>query len=603
VKLGVKMGVRAKLFLVSLVLMALVGLASAFYLENTLRGWLVARIENDLQHHALATKALLITAFDDAPSTSRTVSVENVDPLADRMGEATASRVTIIGPDGGVLGDSELSPEQVREVESHADRPEVRQAQSRNVGVSRRYSSTIDEDMMYVALPWAFGDSQSGGVVRVSVPLREVDESVETLRWMIFVACLLGLALAVFMSGLASHLLTRTLRKLLNYARAISSGESGAFGESGRRPPLEANDEFVSGLAGSMNRLSDELSRTVDALARERDRFEAVLENMSEAVIAVDDTRRVTLVNRAAVELLELKADPVGRPVIELVRAPGLQDLLDDASQGRQASEEFEVSVSTTKRVLAQASPQQEAVGTVVVIHDVTDLRRLETMRRDFVANVSHELRTPVSIILANAETLKDGALDEPEHAERFLDALVRNSERLGRLISDLLDISRIEAGEYAVESRPVMLDEAIERAIDTVSAQADDRGISIEADIAGDLCARADANALDQVLSNLVQNAVKYTFEDGGVQIRGRREDETIVVEIVDNGPGIPKHHRDRIFERFYRIDSGRSREVGGTGLGLSIVKHLITAMDGRVGYKPAEPRGSIFWFSLPAC
>jgi two-component system phosphate regulon sensor histidine kinase PhoR len=616
--LAVKLGVRAKLFLISLVLMAAVGLSSAAYLENALRGWLVSRIESDLHSHARATEAMLVTAHEAAPSPASLLPIEKIDLLADRMGEATASRVTIIDSDGAVLGDSELSVKEVRAVESHADRPEVRSARAQGSAVFRRYSTTVDEEMMYVALPFRLEDPQieggqieggqieggqleggqlEGGVVRASVPLREVEESVETLRWMIFVASLLGLAVAIFMSVLASQLLARTLQKLVNYARAIS------FGESDQNPPLDENNEFVSGLAGSLNRLSDELSYTVDALARERDRFEAVLENMSEAVIAVDAERRVTLVNRAAVELLELQADPVGRPVLDLIRAPGLQDLLDAAAEGRQASEEFEVSVSTTKQVLAQASPHQEAVGTVVVMHDVTDLRRLETMRRDFVANVSHELRTPVSIIRATAETLQDGALEDPEHAPRFLDALIRNSERLGRLISDLLDISRVEAGEYTVDSQPLMLHEAAAHAVDAASAQAEDRRITLEADIDDRLCIRADANALEQVLSNLVQNAVKYTHEGGRVEIRGRQVDEEILVEIVDDGPGISPNHRDRIFERFYRVDSGRSREVGGTGLGLSIVKHLVTAMDGGVGYRPAEPRGSIFWFTLPSC
>lgn len=586
-----KLGVRAKLFLVSLVLMAVVGLSSAAYLENALRGWLVSRIEVDLNHNARATGALLTSAMEAADR----ASIATIDPLADSMGEATESRVTVIRTDGVVLGDSELSVAEVEAVEDHANRPEIKAALANGLGVSQRYSTTVDKEMLYVALP--FRTEQARGVVRSSVPLREVDESVETLRWMIFVASLLGLAVAIFMSGLASHLLARTLRNLVNYARNISRGESSG------RPPLGESDEIVSGLTGSMTRLSDELSRTVDELAHERDRFEAVLENMSEAVVAVDADRRITLFNRAAVELLELETDPIGRPVVEVVRAPGLQKLLDASEAGRPAGEEFEVSVSTTKLVHAQASPRQETVGTVVVMHDVTELRRLETMRRDFVANVSHELRTPVSIIRATAETLQEGALDDPKHAPRFLDALIRNSERLGRLISDLLDISRIEAGEYAMETRKVNLGHAAERAVEAVSAHAAKRGLNLGVDIPDELCATADPNALDQILLNLVGNAVKYTRDSGNVSIRARNLDDQVVLEVIDDGPGIPAAHQDRIFERFYRVDSGRSREVGGTGLGLSIVKHLVTNMEGRVGYKTASPRGSIFWFTLPGC
>lgn len=574
--------------------MAVVGLSSAAYLENALRGWLVSRIETELIHNAEATQALLVSTAETRASLPDPLAIELIDPLANRMGEATASRITIIQKSGEVVGDSELSVDEVRALENHSSRPEVREAWKHGEGVTQRYSTTLHKRMMYVALPWQADGRQ--GVVRASVPLQEVDESIETLRWMLLIASMLGLGVAVFMSVLASHLLARTLRRLVNYARSISRGEA-------QKPPLDENDELVSGLAGSMTRLSDELSQTVDALARERDRFEAVLENMTEAVIAVDAQRRITLVNRAAVELLELDSDPVGRAVVEVLRAPGFQNVLDAAELGEQASEEFDVNVSTTKRVLAHAAPKQESVGTVVVMHDVTELRRLETMRRDFVANVSHELRTPVSIIRATAETLQEGAIDEPKHARRFLDALIRNSERLGRLISDLLDISRIEAGEYALEPANIDVADAARRAVETVSGQADERGLSLDTDIPDGLCVQADANALDQVLLNLVGNAVKYTRGDGRVVIRARHIDGEVVVEVEDDGPGIPTQQRDRIFERFYRVDSGRSREVGGTGLGLSIVKHLVTSMDGQVGYKPASPRGSIFWFTLPRC
>ncbi len=405
------------------------------------------------------------------------------------------------------------------------------------------------------------------------------------------------LVVGQLMSWMTTELLTRRFGNLVNEVRATSRGDASADFEAGSR------DQTMRRLVGSMAELSDELSHTVDALARERDRFQAVLENMTEAVIAVDAERRITLVNRAAIELLELHSDPVGRPVVEVLRVPGFQKALEAAERGHQASEEFEITASLTKRVLAHASPRQESVGTVVVMHDVTELRRLETMRRDFVANVSHELRTPVSIIRATAETLDEGAIDDPKHARRFLDALIRNSERLGRLISDLLDISRIEAGEYALETSPVDLQTAAARAIESVASHADERDITLELDLDDELCLVADANALDQVLLNLVGNAVKYTRGGGRVVIRARSADDQVVVEVEDDGPGIPAQQRDRIFERFYRVDFGRSREVGGTGLGLSIVKHLVTSMDGQVGYKPATPRGSIFWFVLPGC
>ncbi|MFP4600950.1 MAG: sensor histidine kinase [Persicimonas sp.] len=410
-------------------------------------------------------------------------------------------------------------------------------------------------------------------------------------------ATLTSLVAALSMSWLASSLLKRRLGKLVSHTRDISRGEHD-------EKLLVAHDEkMLSGVAGSMVQLSEELSETVDALAKERNRFEAVLENMSEAVVAVDADHRITLVNRAAVELLELDVDPGGRPVVEVLRAPGLQTLLDAAEQGQRSSQEFDISATPPKRVLAQASPPQETVGVVVVMHDVTELRHLETMRRDFVANVSHELRTPVTIIRATAETLQEGAINEPEHAERFLDALIRNSQRLSRLISDLLDISRIEAGEYAIDLMDVALRDAVLRTTETVESQADDRHIEVTVDVDSDLCVQADKGALEQVMLNLIGNAVKYTGDGGRVEVRARADDGRVRIEVEDNGPGIATQHRDRIFERFYRVDSGRSREIGGTGLGLSIVKHLVTTMGGEVGYRPAKPRGSVFWFELSGC
>jgi two-component system, OmpR family, phosphate regulon sensor histidine kinase PhoR len=410
-------------------------------------------------------------------------------------------------------------------------------------------------------------------------------------------ATLVTLGVALSMSWIAARLLAGRLSRLVTHTRDMSRSESD------RRLLVAESDQMLSGVAGSIVSLSKELGETVDALARERDRFAAVLENMSEAVLAVDARQHITLVNRAAFELLELDSDPLGRPVVEVLRAPGFQKLLDAAEGGRPASEEFEVTVSTTKRVLAQAAPPQDTVGTVVVMHDVTELRRLETMRRDFVANVSHELRTPVSIIRATAETLEQGAIDEPEHAARFLEALIRNAERLGRIIADLLDISRIEAGEYGIEPTPLALTSAVQRTAEATSSQAEARDIDLQIDLSEDLCVAADPNALDQVLLNLIGNAVKYTGEGGHIVVRAHTGDGQVRVEIEDDGPGIALTHRDRIFERFYRVDSGRSREVGGTGLGLSIVKHLVTSMEGEIGYEAASPRGSIFWFTLPAC
>jgi two-component system phosphate regulon sensor histidine kinase PhoR len=268
---------------------------------------------------------------------------------------------------------------------------------------------------------------------------------------------------------------------------------------------------------------------------------------------------------------------------------------------GRPQSTELEVNGGNKRNILARATPQADG-GVVVVMHDVTEIRRLETIRRDFVANVSHELRTPVSIIRANAETLLNGALERPDQARRFVDALLRHADRLGRLISDLLDISRIEAGKYPIEPRSLKLAPVVRRIFESVDVRAQTKQMTLSMKIDDDLVLVADAKALEQVLLNLVENAIKYTPERGNIEVHARREGDCVRIEIMDDGPGIDPIHRPRIFERFYRVDPGRSREMGGTGLGLAIVKHLVEAMRGRVGVDGRTPSGSVFWVVMPA-
>jgi two-component system phosphate regulon sensor histidine kinase PhoR len=245
--------------------------------------------------------------------------------------------------------------------------------------------------------------------------------------------------------------------------------------------------------------------------------------------------------------------------------------------------------------------PQRDGAGCILVLEDVTDLRRLETVRRDFVANVSHELRTPVSVIRANAETLQAGAKDDPAFAGKLIDGLHRNAERLARIIADLLDLSRLEAGQYRIERAPVEVLPAAQQAVAALERNAAAKQVSLQIEVAPELRVTGDAKALDQILVNLIDNAIKYTPASGHVWVRARPLDGTVRIIVADDGPGIAPHHRERIFERFYRIDPGRSREVGGTGLGLSIVKHLVESMDGHVGVDGHEPSGTVFWIELP--
>ncbi len=573
-----KLGVRGKLFVVSLLVMLPVGLASGLYLEHALRTSLEDRIESELTIIANSGTDLLEVA-DPEPT------IAAIDPIADRLGASTEARVTVIAENGVVLGDSTLPPERVAELENHGHRPEVEEAVRRARGSSRRFSTTIRTDMLYVAVPYR--TKAHAGVVRVSTPLAQVDEAVGHLRILLLFGALLGLAVAVFMSGLASHFAWRAIGELVDSARSIASGGKG-------RVPVSSTDE-LGRLAGSFNQVIAELERTVADLVAERDHLETILDDMTEGVLALDEHQRILRANRAARELLGI-SPAAGQALLEAVRAPALADLV--ARADTRAFCEF--SLGDKRTLGARAAPLRTSGGCVVVLHDVTEMRRLEAVRRDFVANVSHELRTPVAVIRANAETLLGGALDDPKHARAFLDAVHRNAERLSRIIADLLDLSRMEAGEYELQLGPTSLEPIVRHAVESVAEPAQGKGIRVEIEVPKDLQAEADPQALEHVLTNLLENAVKYTPAAGRVVVRGRSSDGGVHIEVEDDGPGVEPRHRTRIFERFYRVDPGRSREVGGTGLGLSIVKHLANAMGGTVGFESATPKGSIFWVRI---
>ena len=580
-----KLGVRGKLFLVSLALVLVVGGVSGIYLEGALRSALSARIETELLHDAYAMRDLI----EVAPQAD---TIATVDALADRLSRSTNARITVVDSTGAVLGDSDLNGSGIEAAEDHGRRPEIIAARQNGKGSSRRFSTTVGTDMLYVAVPYDNG----AGVVRAAMPLSEVDAAVGYLRMLLLLTGALGLVLAVLMSGLASHLMTRALRRLVTGAQHL------AVEHGGELVPVPSSDE-LGGLAGSFNQVAKELSATVSALAQERDRLHRILDSMGEAVLAVDAEERVTLVNATARNWLGLGEEGSQKTLLEVSRLPALADLLKEAEEGSAAAE-FEIPGPPPRQVLVQAATLRASPGAVVVMHDVTKRRRMETVRSDFVANVSHELRTPVSVIRANAETLLDAhPFEDPEERE-FLAAIFRNAERLSQLIADLLDLSRIEAGEQAFHPEPTPLASVVERASGAAGRQALQKNITVTNQVDPSQRVTADERALEQVLQNLLDNAVKYTQAGGHVTVRTVPEtgdERRVRVEIEDDGPGIDEIHRDRVFERFYRVDAGRSREVGGTGLGLAIVKHLVQAMAGTVGVRPGPSGGSIFWIELP--
>jgi two-component system phosphate regulon sensor histidine kinase PhoR len=580
------LGIRIKLFLALVALLLGIGVVCGVYLEQQMQEGLERRAEQELWRHAEAAR-LIAEAGTDA------LSPAELQGTARRLVDALGAHVVIIAPGGHLLFDSKHAIEPLDYQEGYRAQPEIAAAFAGGRGIARRYSPAFDAEMLHVALP--FEHAEGRGVVRVSMPTEAMAAGLARLRGPLLAAGLIGVIGMVLVSWLASHVLSRTLRELLAGAHALADGNGG------QRIDVAGSDE-IGGLAGSINRMADDMEATMSALATERARFQAVLEGMSEAVITLDGERRVILFNSAAARLLDfdgIDGDPTGQPLIELVRTPAIHRLL--AGPGSPGASEFELPGPPPRRVLAQVTPSRQGSDYIVVMHDVTDIRQLETVRRDFVANVSHELRTPVSIIRANSETLLDGAMSDLVHGPRLLEALHRNAERLSRLVDDLLDLARLEADRYQLEIDELAVQAAVRKAVDAVERAAQAKDIRVEIDVEPALRVRADEKALDQILVNYLDNAVKYTPGAGKVRVSAYERAGRVRIDVTDDGPGIAPQHRKRIFERFYRVDPGRSRDMGGTGLGLSIVKHLADALDGDAGMEPARPHGSTFWVSLP--
>jgi two-component system phosphate regulon sensor histidine kinase PhoR len=586
------LGIRGKLFVTSLVLMLAVGGATLIVLERGLGGFLRAKLASDLSR-----RLAIAQQWIEHGRHPRAAGALDDDAMADSLGLALDARVTVFDQHGRVIGDSEHEPSQLAGLGSSAQRPEVAAAIEwlRDHDFARAADAKPIERgrVLYAATSFArSGDiglePWRQGVVRVGVSTIDVDTVLDRLRFFLLIISLAGIGVALLMSGLASFWASRELVSLVQNAGALATG-----GRS--RLEIASGDELGS-LAGSFNRLAERLERTVAELKREHDRFEAILGQMGEAVIALDPDDRVQLANRAALELLEVPEVRPGQPVVDLVRAPAFADLLPRVRAQGKASTELTVGKSSTRQVLARAARLEATSGIVIVMLDVTEMRRLEAVRRDFVANVSHELRTPISIIQANAETLLDGALTDPERGPGFAHAIMRSAERLGRIVADLLDLSRIESGEQPRKLRPLPIADVVFRVVDSLQLKARARSMTLSQDVPEDLEPLCDEDSLEQILTNLVDNAIKYTPVGGHVVVRAAADGDRVRIDVCDDGPGIEPRHRERIFERFYRVDPGRSRDMGGTGLGLSIVKHLAEAQDGSVELLDNEPTGCVF-------
>jgi two-component system phosphate regulon sensor histidine kinase PhoR len=512
-------------------------------------------------------------------------------------------RVTLIALDGRVLADSDVPPAELAQMENHAGRPEVKAALATGRGRALRMSTTIDVSLLYVALPVLDG-GRPLGVLRLALPLAVVTASYREIHRVLLVGGVLALGVALGIALFVAGRIARPAVVMQDVARAMAEGDFAV------RAPVRSPDE-IGALGRALNALSQRMHERLEDLHQEQAKVSAILDGMVEGVIAVDGHDHVVLMNERARVMFDLAAARGERkPILEVIRNADLHHLLRDsraAGEGVVSRGELSLPGAVERVLQVNAVPLRlgpDEVGAVMVIHDVTELRRLERVRTEFVANVSHELRTPLTAIHGYLETLLGGALEEPEHARRFLEIVFRHTERLGRLLNDLTDLSNIELGKVALRLAPVHLAEVVESVLAISRPRADAGGVALSADLdPGADVVLADHDRLAQILINLVDNAVKYTPADGRVRVAARPGPAgRVEIAVEDTGIGIPAADLPRITERFYRVDRARSRELGGTGLGLAIVKHLVIGHGGVLAIESEPGKGTVVRFTLAA-
>lgn len=559
---------RTRLFLgiLGVLLAGLVVLVSLAQLE--LRG----ELEQQYREELTRTAAVAAMAVRDRDLT---------DALADSLGEAGGLRVTFVARDGTVIGDSDVDRAALPRVENHGDRPEIRAALDGRAGVATRASETVSRRLIYVAVP------HPSGVVRLARPLDDLRTAITRSRRLLFAGGTLALLVAAALSLLIVRLLPRPLRKVRETAKAIAAGDLS------RRVRASGSD-VVANLGHAIDEMAEQLESTVDDLSREKGDLTALFEGLEDGVAVVDGSGIVVRANTAFKHWAG-RVDLVGERFGTLFRDPRIGETAARAVDGRATSCESSVGDRT---LLMSAQPH--GGGAVVLMRDLTQLRQLEGVRRDFVANVSHELKTPLTGILGFAEPLAEGDLPA-EQAQLFAERIGANARRMRDLLSDLLDLARVESGTWEPIRQAIQLDGSARAVWSGLAPTPEDRNVSLLVHPSADLAVDADPDSLHHIFHNLLDNALRFTPDGGTIEVHARRDDGQTIVEVRDHGPGIARQHLERVFERFYRVDAARDRTSGGTGLGLSIVKHLVVAHGGDVGVRSELGEGATFWFTLP--
>jgi two-component system phosphate regulon sensor histidine kinase PhoR len=498
-----------------------------------------------------------------------------------------------------VIGDSEEDPDKM---DNHANRPEIRTALSEQIGTSMRYSYTLEKDMMYVAIPFRASE-EIIGVVRASTAIAAINQAVAVMYKEIMLGGIVVACLAAIISYVMSRRITRPLQEIKHGAMRFASGDLN------HRLYISPGSQEICMLAEAMNRMASQLAERIDTITQQRTELEAMLSSMVEAVIVVDQEERIVRSNQAAGRLFRFNVETSkNRSIQEVIRNADIQRFVKKTLESHIPLEDVIVLNSTIEQFLRAhgtllRSTTNQTTGALIVFHNITRLKQLENIRREFVANVSHELKTPITSIKGFVETLRDGAIDDAENVPRFLDIISRNANRLNAIIEDLLLLSKIEQGEEAdqIVLTKESLKNVLSMAITVCESPAQEKQIVLQLDCAPHIKAKVNPDLFEQAVVNLLDNAIKYSDPQSTINIKAERRGNQVIISVQDFGCGISEEHLPRLFERFYRVDKARSRQLGGTGLGLAIVKHIVNAHRGTITVESTPGQGSIFSISLP--
>jgi two-component system phosphate regulon sensor histidine kinase PhoR len=581
---------RIKLILTILGLISLVLIVMGVYFAKVLE-----RSYLDTLQEQLSRESLLLSQAIRQPEV-----LNDPTSLAERVRQFAPSkevRITVIDRQGTVLYDSTSLPERM---ENHADRPEFVAALRGESGMSRRFSETLGYDMMYVAVPIE-QEGQVLGAVRSAMSMKDITDTVHSFWYSLLTGLFITLVIGSLIVSRISYSITSPIEEITRVARNITQREY----ES--RVRIKAKDE-IGQLAGAINFMASSLEQQMYEISENQQRLTGVLTNMTSGVIFVSENRRIMLVNPAVEKLLGTPShELVGKLHIEAGKNFGLSQYIDRCiDTGEKFRQEIHIYYPEERVLDVNFAPyinfKGEAKGVVVVLHDITEIRRLEKMRSEFVANVSHELRTPITSIKGFTETLLDGAMKDEETCRNFLQIISDESERLYRMIRDILDLSRIEQKRISLNMQEINVHELIAGTVALVRDQLQRKQIELNMPEKPEVWMTTDRDCLHQILLNLIANAIAYTPEGGSITLRAESDGRSVILKVIDTGIGIPEKDIPRIFERFYRVDKARSRDSGGTGLGLAIVKHLVENLNGQIAVESVEGKGTTFTVTLPA-